>query len=70
MNRTGISKQIMQISITSFDGILVKLPTSRLAIKWSGQKLETSSSNENVTCTENSLTARGDKIRTENLANV
>ena len=50
------------MSITSFKGILVnKLLTSRLAIKWSGQKLETSFANENGSCTENSLDGRGDK---------
>ena len=51
------------MSITSFKGILVnKLLTSRLAMKWLGQKLETSSANENETCTENSVDVRGDKI--------
>ena len=55
------------MSITSFKGILVnKLLTSRLAMKWSGQKLETSSANENESCTKNSLDVRGNKIGTKN----
>ena len=59
------------MSITSFKGILVnKLSTSRLAMKWSGQNLETSSSNENESYTENSLDVRGNKIGTKNLANL
>ena len=46
------NKSSIQMSITSFKGILVnKLLTSRLAMKWLGQKLETSSANENETCT-------------------
>ena len=58
------------MSITSFKGILVnKLSISRLAMKWSGQKLETFSANENESCTENSLDVRGGKIGTKNLAN-
>ena len=57
------SKSSIQMSITSFKGILVKkLLTSRLAMKWSGQKLETSFGNEN----EYSLDVRGDKIGTKN----
>ena len=36
-------------------------------MKWSGQKLETLSANENESCTENSLDVRGDKIETKNL---
>ena len=57
--------------LTSFKGILVyKLLTSRLAMKLSGQKLETSSTNENDSCTENSLTVRGDKIETKFFANL
>ena len=65
------NKVSMQMSITSFKGILVnKLSTSRLAMKWSGQKLETSSSNENESYTENSLDVRGNKIGTKNLANL
>ena len=57
------NKSSIQMSITSFKGILVnKLLTSRLAMKWLGQKLETSSANENETCTENSVDVRGDKI--------
>ena len=56
--------------ITSFKVILVnKLSTSRLVLKWSGQRLETLSANENESCTENSLDVRGDKIGTKNLAN-
>ena len=56
------------MSITSFKGILVnKLSISRLAMKWSGQKLETLSGNENESCTKNSLDVRGDKIGTKNL---
>ena len=56
--------------ITSFKVILVnKLSTSRLVMKWSGQRLETLSANENESCTENSLDVRGDKIGTKNLAN-
>ena len=39
-------------------------------MKWSGQKLETSSSNENESYTENSLDVRGNKIGTKNLANL
>ena len=59
------------MSITSFKGILLnKLSTSRLVIKWSGKTLETSSANENDSCTENPLTVRGDKIGTKNLANL
>ena len=57
------------MSITSFKGILVnKLSISRLVMKWSGQKLEKLSANENESCTENSLDVRGDKIGTKNLA--
>ena len=56
--------------ITSFKVILVnKLSTSRLVMKWSGQRLETLSANENESCTENSLDVRGDKIGTKDLAN-
>ena len=59
------------MSITSFKGILVnKLSTSRLAMKWSAQKLETLSANKNESCTENSVDVRGDKIRTKNFANL
>ena len=59
------------MSITSFKGKLVdKLSISRLAMKWSGQKLKTLSANENELCTENSLDVRGDKIGTKNLANL
>ena len=59
------------MSITSFKGILVnKLSISRLAMKCPGQKLETLSANENESCTENSVDVRGDKIGTENLANL
>ena len=36
-------------------------------MKWSGQKLETLSANENESCTKNSLDVRGDKIETKNL---
>ena len=65
------NKLSIQMSITSFKGILVnKLSISRLAMKWSGQKLETLSANENESCTENSLDVRGDKIGTKNLANL
>ena len=61
------NKSSIQMSITSFKGILVnKLLTSRLAMKWSGQKLETSSANENESCTKNSLDVRGDKIGKKN----
>ena len=57
--------------LTSFKGILVhKLLTSRLVMKLSRQKLETSSANENESCTENSLTVRGDKIGTKFFANL
>ena len=53
------------MSITSFKGILVNKPLiSRLAMKWSEQKLETLSANENESCTENSLDVRVDKIGT------
>ena len=60
------------MSITSFKGILVnKFSISRLAMKWSGQKLETLSASENESCTENSLdVVRGDKIGTKTLANL
>ena len=59
------------MSTTSFKEILVnKLLTSGLDMKWSGQKLETSSANENKLCTENSFTVKGDKIETRNLANL
>ena len=59
------------MSITSFKGILVnKLSTSRLAMKWSGQNLETSSANENESCHENSLDVRGDKILTKKCPNL
>ena len=59
------------MSITSFKVILVnKLSTSSLIMKWSGQRLETLSANENESCTENSLDVRGDKIGTKNLANL
>ena len=64
MNRVGIAKQIINKNVkTSCNGILVnKLSTSSRAMKWSGQKLETSSTNENESCTENSLDVRGDKM--------
>ena len=39
-------------------------------MKWSRQKLETSSANENESCTENLLDVRGDKIGTKNFANL
>ena len=39
-------------------------------MKWSRQKLETLSANENESCTENSLDVRGDKIGTKNFANL
>ena len=53
------NKSAIQMSITSFKGILLNtLSTSRLAMKWSGQKLETLSANENESCTENSLDVR------------
>ena len=65
------NKSLIQMLITSFKGILVnKLSPSRLAMKWSGQKLETSSANENELCTENSLDVKGDKIGNKNLANL
>ena len=65
------NKSSIQMSITSFKGILVnKLSTSRLAMKWSGWELETSSANENEFCNKNSLDVRGDKIGTKNLANL
>ena len=65
-NKSSI--QIM--SITLFKGILVnKLSTWKLAMKRSGQKLETSFANENVSFTENSLTVRVFKIGTKNSAN-
>ena len=59
------------MSITSFKGILVvhKLSASRMAMKWSGQKLETLSANENESCTGNSIDVRGDKIGTRKFAN-
>ena len=50
--------------MSSFKGILVnKLSTSRLEMKWSGQKLEISSANENMSCSGNN------KIGTKNLVN-
>ena len=59
------------MSITSFKGILEnKFLTSTLAMKWSGQKLETFSANENESFTDNSLRVRGDKVVTKNLANL
>ena len=60
------------MSITLFKAILVnKLSTSRLVMKWSRQKIETSSSgNENESCTKNPLTVRSDKVGTKNLANL
>ena len=59
---TSKSKLSIQISITSFKGILVNKPwTLRLAIKLPGQKLETLSENENEPRTKNSLTVRGGK---------
>ena len=39
-------------------------------MKWSGQKLKTSSANENESFTKNSLDMRGDKIGTKNLVNL
>ena len=39
-------------------------------MKCSGQKLETSSANENDSFTKTSLTVRGDKIGTKNLAHL
>ena len=58
------------MSITSLKGILVSnLSTLRLPMKWSGQKLKTSSANKNESCTENSLDVKGDKIGTKNFAN-
>ena len=68
-------KSLIQIldtnhQLTSFKGILVyKLSTSVLAMKWSGQKLETSSAGEKETCTEDLLTVRGRKIGTKNERN-
>ena len=60
----------MQMSITSLKGILVnKLSTSRLTVKWSGQKLKASSANKNESCTENSLDVKGAKIGTKMFAN-
>ena len=57
------NKSSIQMSITSFKGILVnKLSTSRLVMIWSGQNLETSSANERKLCTKISSTVRGDKI--------
>ena len=57
------------MSISSFKGILVnKLSTLTLAMKWSGQKLETSSANENESCIQNSLDVRGDKTGTKDFA--
>ena len=57
--------------MTSLKSILVnKHLTSRLSMKWSGQRLETSSANENESCTENLLTVRAEKIGTKNLVNL
>ena len=59
------NKSSMQMSITTFKATLVNnLSTPRLAMRWSRQKLETSSANENKSCTENSLDVRGEKIGT------
>ena len=59
------------MSIISLKGIFVnELSTSRLGMKWSGQKLETLSGNENESYTKNSLDVRGSKIGTKNLANL
>ena len=68
MNCVGITKQIINKNVKSpIKGILVNaLLTSRLAMKWSRQKLETSS--ENVP--KNSLTLRSGKIQTKNLSNL
>ena len=61
----------MQMPIISFEGILVnKFSTPGLAMKQSGQKLETLLASDNESCTKNSLTRRGDKIGTKNLANL
>ena len=60
------NKSSIQVSITSFKGILVnKISTSKLAMKWARQKLEILSANENESCTKNSLTVTGDKIGTK-----
>ena len=60
------NKSSIQVSITSFKGILVnKISTSRLAMKWARQKLEILSANENESCTKNSLTVTVDKIGTK-----
>ena len=68
MNYVVITKQITK---PHFKGILVnKLSTSTLAIKWLGKKLEILSANENESCTKNSLTVRGGKRVTKNLANL
>ena len=57
--------------MTSLKSILVnKHLTSRLAMKWSGQRLKTSSANENESCTENLLTVRAEKTGTKNLVNL
>ena len=60
------NKSSIQVSITSFKGILVnKISKSRLAMNWARQKLEILSANENESCTKNSLTVTGDKIGTK-----
>ena len=58
------NKSSVQISITSFKIILVnKLSTWRLEMRWSGQKLEILSANENMSYSKNN------KIGTKNLVN-
>ena len=58
------------MSVTSFKGIFVnELSTSRLAMKWLGKKTQTSSANENESCTKNSLDVGRDNIRTKSFAN-
>ena len=57
----------IQMSLTSFKGILVKnLSGSRLAMKWSGQKQDTLSANENESRSVNSLDQRDEKKLNKN----
>ena len=58
------------MSLISFKWILIsKLSVSRLAMKWSLQKVETLFVNENESYNENSLTVWGGKIGIKHFAN-
>ena len=65
------NKSSIQMPIILFKEILVNiLSTSIRVMEVLGQKLETSSGNENESCTKKPSTLRGDKIGTKNLANL